>query len=145
MNQALQAYHQVTSSNAEAAESGDTSVWHDNFAYEENQRLMHQLGRRVHDLRALLEQAAVIERPSLRCVTVGTRVRVVDTETTVERALVVGGFDDGDPNIQRVSYTAPLAAALLGAEPGETRTVVLGVHTREFEVVDVGLADEEFA
>ena len=46
-------YDVVCASNEEAAGAGDSSVWHDNFAYEDNQRQMHQLARRVRDLQHL--------------------------------------------------------------------------------------------
>jgi len=46
-----------------AAESGDTSVWHDNFAFEENTRQKHQMARRVKDLEAMAASARVHELP----------------------------------------------------------------------------------
>lgn len=145
LEQAHRAYQQVVASNADAAEAGDTSVWHDNFAYEENQRLMHQLGRRVHDLRALLDQVEVIAPPDATRVTVGTRVRLRDCESDAEQELLVAGFDDGDPALRRVSYTAPLAASLLGASIGEQRQATIAGRIREFEVLSIVTAQEEFS
>jgi transcription elongation GreA/GreB family factor len=145
LEQALRAYRDVVDSNADAAEAGDTSVWHDNFAYEENQRLMHQLGRRIHDLRALLERVQVVARPSAQQVAVGSRVRVRDVESGVEQEFVVASFDDGLPAERRISYTAPLASALLAARVGEVRSAAIGGREREFEVLSIQAADEEFA
>jgi transcription elongation factor GreB len=140
----LQAYQDVIASNSDAAEAGDTSVWHDNFAYEENQRLMHQLGRRVHDLRALLERVQIVPVPTATSVTIGVRVHIRDVESSDEQTFVVASFEDGMPAEQRVSYTAPLAAALLGARPGETRSALIAGRDREFEIIAVTLAEEEF-
>ena len=36
LQEALDSYNAVCATNAEAADAGDSSVWHDNFAYEEN-------------------------------------------------------------------------------------------------------------
>lgn len=36
-----------------------------------------------------------------------------------ERTIDIVGADEADPAADRIAYTAPLAAALLGAEPGE--------------------------
>lgn len=144
LDHTLTAYQTVVASNADAAEAGDTSVWHDNFAYEENQRLMHQLGRRVHDLRALLDRVQIVQRPHGTTVTIGTRVRCRDLETEHEQEFTVASFEDGHPAEHRVSYTAPLAAALLGAQPGETRSARIAGRERELEVLAVSVAEEEF-
>ncbi len=37
-----------------------------------------------------------------------------------ERAIDIVGTDEADPAADRIAFTAPLAAALIGAEPGET-------------------------
>ena len=49
---ARQRYLDICADNEDAAGAGDTSVWHDNFAYEENQRQMHALARRLRDMQA---------------------------------------------------------------------------------------------
>ncbi len=64
IHEARLAHEAICASNGEAAEAGDSSVWHDNFAYEENQRQMHQLARRVRTLEEILTSAAeVCSRP----------------------------------------------------------------------------------
>ena len=54
------AYQAVCNDNPAAREAGDSSVWHDNFAFEENQRQMHQLARVVRDLERVLEHAEIV-------------------------------------------------------------------------------------
>jgi transcription elongation factor GreA len=106
---------------------------------------MHQLGRRVRDLRALLDHVEVIAPPDASRVTIGTRVRLRDCESNEDQELLVSGFDDGDPALRRVSYTAPLAASLLGATIGEQRQVSIAGRVRDFEVLSIVTAQEEFS
>ena len=133
------AYQAVCASNEEAAGAGDSSVWHDNFAYEENQRQMHQLARRVRTLESVLVEARDVlprTRPPMQ-VEIGAAVRVRRLADGRESVWYVAGWDDGDPDRGRISYTAPLASALMGAEAGEIRTVREGHRTVELEVVEL--------
>ncbi len=142
LDRARAAYDAVTASNGEAAEAGDNSVWHDNFAYEENQRQMHQLARRVRDLtEAMRRLQVVVPPPSPSRVGLGSAVTVDDGART-ER-FVIAGYEDGEPERRRVAYTAPLASSLLGAEIGEVRAVSVGGRRRELEVISIEAASPE--
>jgi len=145
--EARRAYKAICDDNPAAAESGDSSVWHDNFAFEENQRQMHQLARRVRDLEGIFHGATLItpaEAPRDRAF-VGSRVRYrLDEEETVRSCILVG-WDDGDPRLQRISYNSPLGAALFGAHPGEEREVTLHGKVRSVEIVGVEIAEEELS
>lgn len=136
VDRARAAYDAVIASNGDAAEAGDNSVWHDNFAYEENQRQMHQLARRVCDLTDALRRLHVVEPSAAPTkVEIGSAV-TIDDGTRTER-FVVAGYEDGDTDLRRVAYTAPLATALMGAEVGDARTVRVGGRVRELEVVAI--------
>lgn len=137
-------YDAVAATNGDAAEAGDNSVWHDNFAYEENQRLMHQCARRVRDLESAAQRMLVVTAPErLDRVTVGCAVSLEDESGRAER-VVVGGYEDSDTTLRRVAYTAPLARVLLGAREGDVRTVRVGDRTRELTIVAIerALAEE---
>src|SRR5690242_4990105 len=43
-----------------------------------------------------------------------------------ESVWFIAGFEDGDPTAGRISYTAPLASALIGAEAGDVRVLSEG-------------------
>jgi transcription elongation GreA/GreB family factor len=133
------AYQAVVDDNPAALESGDTSGWHDNFAFEENQRQMHQLARQVRELETLLGQINVVPVPKAvdERVILGSRVRWRFLEESVERTCWISGWDDGEPDRGRVSYNSPLGAALVGAEPGEEREVRLAGSVRKIEVIEV--------
>jgi transcription elongation GreA/GreB family factor len=146
LRKAEAAYDEVVSSNPEAAEAGDSSVWHDNFAYEENQRQMHQWSRRVRDLRELLAHLHVVHPgPEPRSVAVGCEVVVLDAATSSPARYVIAGYDDGDPARRRISYNSPLGKALLGASVGEVRTVQAAGGERELEVLSIAAAQEDRA
>jgi transcription elongation GreA/GreB family factor len=62
-------------------------------------------------------------------------VRRVDGTTTTFRIV---GEDEGDPAAGRVAWTAPVARALLGAEPGEIRELPTG----EVEILAIAAPPE---
>lgn len=135
---ALEAYEQIVSTNAEAAEAGDSSVWHDNFAYEENQRQMHQWARRIRDLRITLNRLEIVSPPTNpERVQVGCTVVVCDLSDESEHTYVIAGYEDGDMEQGRLSYTAPLAHALLGGEEGEVRVFRAGDRERQLEIMTI--------
>lgn len=136
-------YDAVTASNGDAADAGDNSVWHDNFAYEENQRQMHQLARRVRDMEDAARRLVIAPAPTRADrVALGTVVTFDDADDRSE-TIIVGGYEDSEPALRRVAYTAPLAKALLGAEVGDTRSISLGGRARELTVVSISIAAAE--
>lgn len=117
---ARQDYFAVCAETEAAAESGDTSVWHDNFAFEENTRQKHQTARRVRDLEGLLASCRVHELPTNDPVAVrlGT-VATIRLEDGTEQTWFLAGWDDGDPERGRMAYNAALGRALIGKEVGD--------------------------
>lgn len=139
------AYQAVVDDNPAALESGDTSGWHDNFAFEENQRQMHQLGRQVQELEALLGRATVVPLPTQppERVVLGSRVTWAFDGEESERVCWIAGWDDGDPGRGRVSYNSPLGLALVGAEPGEERELRGAGGPRRIVLLEVGTVPAE--
>lgn len=137
-------YDEVCASNEEAAGAGDSSVWHDNFAYEDNQRQMHQLARRVRDLQHVLSVAELAHTPDPpRRVCLGCAVTVLDLEEDAEQRYVIGGWEDSDAALNRIAYNTPLASALIGAEEGEERACPGARGPRVVEIVSIELAHPE--
>jgi transcription elongation GreA/GreB family factor len=131
-------YQKVVASNPEAAEAGDSSVWHDNFAYEENQRSMHQWARRVRDLEALLQRIETVEPGAVDgAVVLGCRVVFEDANTGARQSVVLAGFDDSDSRAGRVGYNTPLGHALVGARVGELRSFAVPAGLREIEILEL--------
>lgn len=137
-------YDAVCASNEDAAGAGDSSVWHDNFAYEENQRQMHQLARQTRDLQHLLsiaEIAAPLHQPDRVCL--GCAVTVEDIEDGQQQRYIIGGFEDSDVQINRVAYNSPLGRALIGAMPGDERVCPSASGARQVEIISVEAAKAE--
>lgn len=144
LNEARLRYLAVCASNEEAAGAGDSSVWHDNFAYEENQRQMHALAARIRELAGVLATLEVVE--ALRAPTVvgvGCAVRLADPEGDAERRIVLGGWDDSDPAIGRVAINSPLGQSIVGASVGESRTCPSPRGPQEREIVAIECATED--
>ncbi len=127
----------VCDDNPAARESGDSSVWHDNFAFEENQRLMLQFSRRIRELEHVMERACVVEPPlgPLSRAVIGARVTYVVEGERKPRVCEVVGYDEGDPATRRVAYDSPLGRALLGCRAGDVPELVLGSQSRGLEVL----------
>lgn len=143
LKDAIESYDRVVSTNAEAADAGDSSVWHDNFAYEENQRQMHQWARRIRDLRQTLTRMEVISPPTCpERVQVGCMVVLCNLDDDTEHTYIIAGYEDGDLSQHRLSYTAPLARALIGGEEGEVRSLRVGGRDRRFEILAIDPTDE---
>ncbi|MCE3250644.1 MAG: GreA/GreB family elongation factor [Geminicoccaceae bacterium] len=69
----------------------------------------------------------------------GAAVTVRRDDGTVLTFRIVGE-DEADPAAGRIAWTAPVARALLGAEPGETRELPTG----EIEILAIEAAPEPF-
>jgi transcription elongation factor GreA len=123
----------------EAREAGDSSVWHDNFAFEDNQRQIHQLARRVRDLEAVLHSSTVVERPRGQPaeVVLGARLTYRYEDDAVLRTCELASYDDGDAQAGRVSYNSPLGRHLLGTRAGDQLEVMTGGRRRTLEVVAI--------
>ena len=135
-------YDAVVADNPAALEAGDNSGWHDNFAFEENQRRMHQLAHRLRELERVVDRAEVVPPlahvPERVVVGASVRWRFDDGGPADEQRLWVAGFEDGDPPAGRVSYDSPLGRALLGAIEGDLREVVIAGRRRQVEVLALG-------
>lgn len=135
-------FEAVVADNPAALESGDSSGWHDNFAFEENQRRMHQLAHRVRELERVLERAEIVpplrEAPERVIVGASVRWRYLDDPEEHTRELWLAGFEDGDPAAGRVSYDSPLGHALLGAVEDDVREAVINGRRRQIEVMRIG-------
>jgi transcription elongation factor GreA len=133
------AYKAICDDNPAALESGDSSGWHDNFAFEENQRQMHKLARLVRDLEAMAARVTVVpvltDAPDT--VVIGASV-TWSTLGGERRSAWIAGHGDGDPSAGRISYDSPLGRQLLGAEVGDQRSVELGGRAVEIEVQALG-------
>ena len=111
-------------------------TFHDNFAFEDGERQCYMLARRLRELLAARRRATIVEPGDMGRVRIGSRVRCEDVETGEERTVTIGSymvFRNGDS----ISYRAPLARLLLGAEEGEDRTGTIQGRHRTFTVLEI--------
>ena len=98
---------------------------------------------RLRELRDRARSAEVVTKndfPDDR-VTLLKKVKIKDVETgEIEEYTILG---DGDTDLDNgiISYTAPLAAALIGHKKGEIAEAELPETTRHFEILDFGFVD----
>lgn len=125
-------FRAVCDDNPAARESGDSSVWHDNFAFEENQRLMHQLATRIRELETELAHAVLVPAPDAmpRRAVIGARVTYRFADERTSRSCVLVGHGEGRPEARWVAYDSPLGASLLGAGIDDEVELVLGGRAR---------------
>jgi transcription elongation GreA/GreB family factor len=99
------------------------------------------IGRASRELRywsARLDTAEVVEPdPDTGRVVFGTAV-TVRREDGTEASYHIVGEDEADPTSGRIAWTAPVAEALLGSEPGDVRALPIG----EVEIVSISSAPE---
>ncbi len=110
---------EVASKIERARELGDLSENGDYHAAKDEQG--HMEGR-IRQLEALLESAEIIAAPEPGVVGPGTIVTIVyegDSDDDAERYLV-GHIEERTDDLEVVSPTAPLGAALIGAHIGDS-------------------------
>ena len=134
-------FYEVCQDNEDANGSGDSSVWHDNFAYEENQRQMQALSTKVIQLERLLADMSVDTIPVVepKTVILGSLVTVMMNEQ--KRTFFICGHQDGDIAHERISYDSPLGRVLMGLEVEDEVTIRLGGKSMEIEILSIGLSN----
>lgn len=138
-------YFDVCSSNEEAAGAGDNCVWHDNFAYEENQRQMHQLSIRVRELEEEIGRTQVVplSRISIEKIRMGTQVLLLLEDTKEEKWFFISGYNDGEPRENRIAYNSPMGQALIGLEEGDLCEIKTTTEIKRYEVLEIRSAPQE--
>ena len=125
----------------EAARAGDLS---ENAEYETAREQQFKLADRAETIQKELDRARVpsTEEIDTDRAGFGTRVHAVKVGGDGEEDVVydILGPWDSDPGKGIISYLAPVAKGLEGAEPGEERTVEVGVTTTQFRVKEVELS-----
>ena len=101
---------------------GDLS---ENFEFKAAKQMQAVLMRRKTELEHALHNArgTSFENPDTSRVSIGTIVRLRNTESGAEETYTILGAWDGDPERHLISYQTAIAQALLGHQIGETITI----------------------
>ncbi len=122
---------------AEARAQGDIT---ENAEYEAARERQGFIEGRIIELEAKLANAQVIDPQLLDDddrVVFGTTVELLDTASNETFAYQIVGEDEADLKLGKISYSSPIAKALIGKSSGDVAEVRTPGGVKEFEIVDV--------
>ena len=124
---------------AEARAHGDLK---ENAEYHAAKDQQGMLEARVRDIESKLSHAQVIEvkkLPQDGRVVFGVTVVIVDEDDEEEKEVVyqIVGEDEADIREGRISFTSPIARALIGREEGDSAVVTAPGGERIYEILKV--------
>ena len=120
----------------EARAHGDLS---ENAEYDAAKNAQGLLEGRIRDLEAKLSTAQVVDISTLSGdkVVFGATVRFSDLDTGDEREVTIVGEDEADAENGFISFSSPLARALIGKRVDDTVKVRLPSGEKECEILEL--------
>ena len=119
---------------------GDLS---ENAEYDAAKNDQAALEQRIQELKAMIENAVVVDESKIDTNTVnfGTRVTIVDLddEDEEQETYAIVGTSESDPANGRLSNESPVGAALIGAHVGDVVTAITPGGVRRIRVVEIAL------
>ena len=105
-------------------------VWHDNASYEHLCEDIRVADRRLSEASAILQDHRVVPIPtSPRHVMIGVEVLLnIDGES---KSYKIGGYGEGEPTNNKITYLSPLAQTLIRHTVGETVIFSPGKNHKE--------------
>ena len=122
---------------AEARAQGDIT---ENAEYEAAREKQSFIEGRIIELEAKLSNAQIIDPQLLDDddrVVFGSTVELIDTATQETMAYQIVGEDEADLKLAKISYSSPIAKAIIGKSAGDVAEVRTPGGVKEFEIVDV--------
>ena len=122
---------------AEARAQGDIT---ENAEYEAARERQGFIEGRIIELEAKLANAQVIDPKLLDDddrVVFGSTVELLDTASNETVTYQIVGEDEADLKLLKISYSSPIAKALIGKSAGDVVEVRTPGGAKEFEIVDV--------
>jgi len=122
---------------AEARSQGDIT---ENAEYEAARERQSFIEGRIIELEAKLANAQIIDPTLLDDddrVVFGSTVELIDTATQETVAYQIVGEDEADLKLSKISYSSPIAKAIIGKSAGDVAEVRTPGGVKEFEIVDV--------
>lgn len=122
---------------AEARAQGDIT---ENAEYEAARERQGFIEGRIIELEAKLANAQIIDPQLLDDddrVVFGSTVELIDTASQQTVTYQIVGEDEADLKLAKISYSSPIAKALIGKSSGDVAEVRTPGGVKEFEIVDV--------
>ena len=129
--------HAVITAIAEARGQGDLS---ENAEYDAARERQGFIEGRIMELESKLGNAQIIDPALLDDdgrVVFGSTVELMDTSGTATVTYQIVGEDEADLKIGKISYSSPIAKALIGKYSGDVAEVRTPGGVKELEIVDV--------
>lgn len=126
----------------EIGESCDegSDTWHDNFAFEEGQRQQTMWSNHIRELIKIRNTATIVDPPRENDrVRIGKTVEFKDLITNEIERFQIGSFMvfRDQKKIEAISYNAPLAKIIMGAQIGEIRKGQIAGKQKQFEILKI--------
>ena len=118
---------------------GDLS---ENAEYDAAKNDQAVLEQRIAELKAMIENAVVVDESKISTDVVGfgTRVTIVyEDDPDEEETYTIVGTSESDPTSGKLSNESPVGAALIGAHVGETVTAMTPGGAMRIKVVEIAL------
>ena len=118
---------------------GDLS---ENAEYDAAKNDQAVLEQRITELKAMIENAVVVDESKIStdAVGFGTRVTIVcEDEPDDEETYTIVGTSESDPANGKLSNESPVGAALIGAHVGETVTAQTPGGALRIKVIEIAL------
>jgi len=122
---------------AEARAQGDLS---ENAEYDAARERQGFIEGRILELEAKLANAQIIDPKLLDDddrVVFGSTVDLLDTATQETMSYQIVGEDEADLKVGKISYSSPIAKALIGKSAGDVSEVRTPGGVKELEILDV--------
>ena len=122
---------------AEARSQGDIT---ENAEYEAAREKQSFIEGRIIELEAKLSNAQIIDPTLLDDddrVVFGSTVELIDTATQETMSYQIVGEDEADLKLAKISYSSPIAKAIIGKSAGDVAEVRTPGGVKELEIVDV--------
>ena len=123
-----------------AASLGDRS---ENADYIYGKRRLREIDRRLGHLARIMKEAKVVDPAQQQArdqVRFGATVELADEDDN-RRTLTILGDDEANASAGSISWSAPLARALVGARVGDERIVRLPAGEKSYEVMSIRYPD----
>lgn len=127
----------IIASIASAREHGDLKENAEYHAAREQQSFTEG---RIADLSAKLSNAQIIDITEIKPtgkIIFGTTVDLIEEETGNEVTYQIVGVDEADIKVGKISYSSPIARALIGKEVGDIAEVQAPGGVKEYEIIAV--------
>jgi len=116
--QALEKYKRESSSKTQeefdGAQGGESSVWHDNFEFEQATISMNIRASEIERLQEIIRNAIIVHiREEVKKITIGNTVEI-EFDNGETREITIGAYGESSPEKNLIAYQAPIAKAIMG-------------------------------